>query len=83
MSLKVLEMKFELKTVFTSTVGANLIAKATVSYSDGLIIEGFYPFQVPLSASEEVFQSLVVSAKNAAIDDADSTASRLRDHLEE
>lgn len=59
--------KFDIQSLFTSSNSASLLAKATVTFSTGYIIEGVVPFQIPLSATERELEECVEHARNMAI----------------
>ncbi|MEB6409477.1 hypothetical protein [Enterobacter vonholyi] len=68
----------EIITVFCSSTNANLLAKAVVTYEDGLVAEGLHPFQLPLSCDEEIYKNAVILAVKEALKAAKKYANDLR-----
>lgn len=71
MSKKIIKVNFEINPVFCSSQNANLLAKSTVTFATGQVIEGMYPFQIPLSASEQAFHDFVNEARERSIQHAE------------
>lgn len=72
MTARIEKVNFEITQVFCSSENANLLAKSTVTFGTGQVIEGMYPFQIPLAASEDAFRSLVDRARDRSIEHAEA-----------
>lgn len=71
LSNKIEKVSFEINQVFCSSQNANLLAKSTVTFATGQVIEGMYPFQIPISSSERAFHEFVNEARERSIQHAE------------
>lgn len=73
------KIKFDIQNLFTSPESASLLAKATVTFTTGYVIEGICPFQIALSATEQELEICIENARKMAVQNAQEIYQKTRD----